>query len=496
MRIIQVITAALLLVCFGVGAETIDIPDGDTVKLVNTLCTAQASGTDELTLVLAERGNYRLGPRRRWLGCLLGGRAGTIPIPPGAATVSAKVTILGRGATLDLGETSGFVVEPGGSLVVEDLELRNGDLFPALVNRGETVFRRVGIVNWRQPYNSDRGFVAPVVNFGSLTLANTLLAGNALAEFPLEGFSAESLGECATPGSAGVYNEGDLTLNNVTATGNFVALPEGQAFPTSWICGARDLVTMATGVSLVSNTLLTSSSLDSAGVLGNCSGRVTSLGYNNVPGGLDCGFDGTDDRVSESFVRTSLAEQNGRQLPAYRSAFSRISDGSPSRPPASGACETKDIRGFERRSGDCVRGALDPLAVPAFDSSFDGLWFDQQQDGQYLQISHFGANRALITWLGFDGEGEQVWVYGVAESGNTVIQFDAFRNSGIRAENGTIDGQLAAKVWGELNVRVDSCSNLSLTVTPAGEFPSVYRLARITDGNALDCFDFVEFDPL
>jgi hypothetical protein len=217
-----------------------------------------------------------------------------------------------------------------------------------------------------------------------------------------------------------------------------------------------------------------------------------------VPEGGACGFTGTGDTVAVKdgvypFVPHEEIRQMDRQM--FLPDSERLQAGSPEAFGESpSACEKLDVRGHTRGvvSDRCDRGALDLFAAPALDSGLDGLWVDLDNDGQYLQISHFGHGRILLTWLGIDDMGEPLWVYGsVAYTGGNRVKTNAYENTGVRLVNGVLEGDVEADLWGELTAESLSCDQLRFSfdsLHPAigtGE----YVLTRLTDNPVAECSD-------
>lgn len=487
---------ALIALCWlGTAAaqpKLVDIGNGDFAALQNALCDAQRRTEERTVIFLAERGYYTptrpVGSRPpRWQACLYSGNSGNIPIGPGAGAIATHVVIVGNNATLDFEGDDGFGVSQGGHLQLEAVELRNSRV--ALVVDGRAELQRVSVVGAHPGFPDAR---APVLNRGELVLRNTVIGSNRIGGVPADLIVAtDPLDRCADTATAGVLNEGRLVANNVTLVDNEWAFVDLPAAPTG-SCVTSDLLNLPGAEARFGNSLLASR------LFAGCAGTVTSLGYNSVPGGSTCGFDGPGDVVADgggvfAFVRHEPLRQLDRQM--FRPGGDRLQAGSPEAAGTSpSACEPLDVRGALRAAtpGGCDRGAYDLGAAPAFDSGIDGLWVDPDNDGQYLHIDHYGRNRVLLVWNGFDDRGEQIWVYGLAffEAGNRV-ETGLYRNAGVRLVDGRLEGRVEALHWGELSAESVSCNTLRLRLESAdfnGD-AAEYRMIRLTGSATADCAD-------
>ncbi|MGD8579270.1 MAG: hypothetical protein PVJ33_15310 [Lysobacterales bacterium] len=473
-------------------SRVVYIPDGDFTSLQDVLCDASLGDEDRTVIHLAERGYYtptRRADNRpsRWIACQYGGMTGNIPLSAGAGTILSNVVIKGNNATLDFEGQTGLSVAGGARLRLEAVEIRNTRW--ALAVDGHADLERVSVVYSQPEFPEQR---APIHNRGELVMRNSVVAANRLLHVPSEllVFSS-SLDTCPDTASAGILNEGTLVANNVTLTHNDWESIELPVQPTG-NCVTRDLTNMPGSEAWIGNSMLTS------GLFANCAGTVQSRGYNSVPEGGACGFLGQGDTVVMEdgvypFVPHEEVRQMGRQL--FLPDSERLQAGSPEAiGESASACETLDVRGHTRGvvSDRCDRGAMDLSAAPALDSGLDGLWVDLDNDGQYLQVSHFGHGRVLLTWLGIGATGEPFWVYGSAlRTGGNRVQTKAYENAGVRLVNGVLEGDVEADLWGELTVETLSCDQLHFRFDSLN--PSLgtgdYVLTRLTDNPVADCSD-------
>ncbi len=162
---------------------------------------------------------------------------------------------------------------------------------------------------------------------GTLTLLNTTLSGNT-----------------ASVGAGGLVNTGSAVLNFVTVARNTGSAAGGLA---------------NSGTLTLSNSLLA----DNSGAPFDCSGTVTSLGYNLIGHTTGCTLTGpgTGDKKNIAPLITDLIDQGG----ALR--FHDLLDFSPAlegADPSGGACPATDQRGVARPIHPrCDMGAIESSAV-------------------------------------------------------------------------------------------------------------------------------------
>jgi hypothetical protein len=216
---------------------------------------------------------------------------------------------------------------------------------------------------------------------GSLTVAGGVIAGNQVAN-----------GE-----AAGVYNNGDLKLENVTISGNDAAAFDIGAIDNR---GTLEL----NNVTVVNNVGMLNAGIKNTGtvtyrntiIAGNrhdlpeqgysdCfgGGTFTSLGHNIVGDGTGCPSDGPgDETIPSGDVFTSLLgplQDNGGPTDTHAPLGGSIAidGGSPDCPATTaGSCAWKDQRGYSRpQLTSCDVGAVEVLPVCAStpDSDADGI---------------------------------------------------------------------------------------------------------------------------
>lgn len=206
-----------------------------------------------------------------------------------------------------------------------------------MLNQGTTVLERVLLEA------NTAGEGGGVVNFGTFTARNVTFSGNQ-----------------ASSDGGGLLNDGTATLNNVTFTDN-VADSNGDG------SGDGGGIAISSGTATVSNTIVGVNRDQSTGANPNhddCSGTVTSAGYNLIQDTTGCTVAGvaTGNITGKNPQLFPLAENGGpTKTHALRKGSDAVDAGNPAAPGSSPtACETTDQRGTKRPQGPrCDIGAFE-----------------------------------------------------------------------------------------------------------------------------------------
>jgi len=270
---------------------------------------------------------------------------------------------------------------------------------------------------------------------------------------------------------APVSNAGTLAVNNATFFSN---APETAPLPPLLNSGS-------TGDATIRNSVV-------SGFDGPSCDEVVSLGF-NLHADAGCGWSAQNDIVGTSaglMWRTVDANWRGAepQILARALVPSAASPAVDSANPES--CSPYDLPGNRRSTLDaqCDRGAVEAIPRTLGEGGINGLYFNPQADGHYVQVMQTDY-LTLVIWNTFDLAGNHVWVYGtgqLVDGGSLVAETYINRDGIVVPDTPVIDAE--TEYWGTLVVEMDSCTQGTIvfnSVFPefgSGQFP-IERLAYI-----------------
>jgi hypothetical protein len=155
-------------------------------------------------------------------------------------------------------------------------------------------------------------------------------------------------------------------------------------------------------------------------------------------------------------------------------------------------CDSNSLlRNGRFRGEGCDRGAVETVKVSLGEGGINGLYFNPDADGHYVQLLETDF-LTLVIWNTFDKEGNHVWVYGTGQlvDGKSVIA-DTYINRGVMVLPGVPVEDAETEHWGVLEVELTSCKQGLVSfksVDPkfgSGQFP-IERLAYVKQ---LGCAD-------
>jgi len=144
-------------------------------------------------------------------------------------------------------------------------------------------------------------------------------------------------------------------------------------------------------------------------------------------------------------------------------------------------------------SGDCgypcERGAFRPAPSLLASGGINGLYYNSEADGHYIQIQQTDY-LTLVIWNTFDRDGNHVWVYGTGKlNENNTLRAETYINHEVSLVSGESDPK--AEYWGIIDIEMQSCVdgyfayNSEMPEFGIGEFP-IKRLGFIKQ---LGCTD-------
>ena len=202
-----------------------------------------------------------------------GGGVNPVVTISSAAVTLSKVTIQNGLSAFGGGISNNGTLTLNNSTVTQNQDKGKFSKGGGIANRGTLIVNNSTISGNRA--QGFAGFVAQgggIYNAGTLTLNNSTLSGNSalVARGPFG---------CAVPDGGGIYSQsGTVTINNSTLSGNFAENCNGDGI----------------GGGIYGNVTLQNTIVANSPYGGNCSGTMTSKGY-NLSSDNTCNFNGTGD---------------------------------------------------------------------------------------------------------------------------------------------------------------------------------------------------------
>jgi hypothetical protein len=420
------------------------------------------------------------------------------------SSFDAKARILGPKEDLDPANapTELFQVNEGGkltlhNLVIADLLLRAGE--GLIQNSGElriqhVVFSAVSGSIWcgnMGPCHQTQAIIlnhssglleldsVSIENSGVLSL-NGVFNGGVLSNSG-EAFITNTqlyLTDQNWGWTAPFYNSGKLEVNS----SSFFHRPSESSYKLALFRNETD------AIATVTNSII-------SGFYGNNCEVVTSLGH-NLHSEDECNWssDGDITGVTTGLMwRPVEARWSSANSPILTRALvpSAASAAKDSANPET--CSPFHLLGGRRNLLDqeCDRGAVEASSSGLGEGGINGLYYNPEADGHYIQIMQTDF-LTLVIWNTFDVDGNHVWVFGTGQlvDGRSVIAETYInRNVIVLPEDPMPDTE--TEYWGTLEVDMNSCVNGTLafhSVFPefgSGQFP----LTRLAYVKQLGCVD-------
>lgn len=222
------------------------------------------------------------------------------------------------------------------------------------------------------------------------------------------------------------------------------------------------------------NTRISNSIVE--GFPGDWCGNVTSLGYNiNDYAGCDWSSTGDLNGIDPGVI--------------WRPPFYTLDypiDRALMPTPASPAADSGDC-GYA-----CERGAFRPAPSLLASGGMNGLYYNPEADGHYVQIQQTDF-LTLVIWNTFDRDGNQVWVYGTGQlTENNTVRAETYINRNVSLD--PAENEVEAEYWGIIDIEMQSCMDGYLAYNSEspefgrGEFP-IKRLAFVKQLGCTDLYN-------
>jgi hypothetical protein len=278
--IVQMVTALAVILPRAVPAAEFACAGGDVACLIGAITAANANG--EANTITLAAGTYTLTAVNNT----------TVDGPNGLPSITSPLTITGADISAGVGNiTIGNITvgqNPGTGIGVGNLDA------PTIIEQalGAPDFHLVHIAETGTVVLHGltlRGRAGAIANHGTLTLANSVLAGNAHGlGGGIHNTSTMTIVNSSLSSGDGISNDGDMAFTNCTVNGAMSNTGD-MAFTNCTVSGAMSNA----GVVTVQNTILAVSVSD-------CSGPFISLGNNLILGATGCPILGDEAQPTES----------------------------------------------------------------------------------------------------------------------------------------------------------------------------------------------------
>lgn len=320
-------------------------------------------------------------------GCPAGKGGDVIVLPQGHYVLTAGQLEISGTLTIS-GSTSGpsildgnrqsrvFYIDPKSTVVLVDLDIRNGQA-PTITTYCCDYWQGGGIANFGNalinqsavhnnhagsyaayPYASEGGDGGGIFNGGVLTLTNSTISGNQAGFGAFYGHAGDP-SACGGGGSGGgIANFGLLRVENSTIAANSPGTPDCPEYP-----GNGGGIYNGDAISAtIRNSIIAANRID------NCSGELTSSGYNLVEMTEGCAIFGDYDVTDRNWgARLGPLADNGGATLTHALTKESLAVDAGSCADSRGVTVTVDQRGSPRPQGDgCDIGAYESAFTTTF----------------------------------------------------------------------------------------------------------------------------------
>ncbi|HEX2276567.1 MAG TPA: hypothetical protein VHN13_05500 [Candidatus Tectomicrobia bacterium] len=290
--IVQMVTALAVILPRAVPAAEFACAEGDVTCLINAITAANANG--EANTITLAAGTYTLTAVNNT----------TVDGPNGLPSITSPLTITGANiqdsmqnsisnsfnftssgvGNITIGQNTGTVTGVGNLNAPTIIEQSLGAPDFGLVHIAETGTVVLDGLTLR-------GGAGAIANHGTLTLANSVLAGNVHGlGGGIHNTSTMTIVNSALSTGDGISNAGDMAFTNCTVTSD-ISNDGDMAFTNCTVSGSGSMSNA--GVVTVQNTIL-------AVGISDCSGPFISLGNNLIIGATGCHILGDEAQPTEN----------------------------------------------------------------------------------------------------------------------------------------------------------------------------------------------------
>lgn len=450
--------------------NTIHVAAGDFNGLAEAITKANGQSTEWVSTISLDPGVYTA--------------TGGATLPP----VTGRIEIRGRSrsqfseinAAEDWDAVTLLVVEEGAELTLKRVEFRDINIVnePAafLINRGRLTLEAVSFSSVK---SQSWCYGRALCNAGGPVILNEAEASMRLEKVSFVNSGNEQIWPVSDGGIINNHGTASLSRVQVYLDGSFESDSPLRNWGTMEITYSsfryfdpvpsyqkRLIDSLEGAITSISNSIV-------EGFEGNWCGSVTSLGY-NINDFAGCGWSSPGDLNGVDPGVIWRPPPNSLDFPVARALMP-----TPAGPAAgSGDC------GYA-----CERGAFRPAPSLLASGGINGLYYNPEADGHYIQIQQTDY-LTLIIWNTFDRDGNHVWVYGTGQlTENNAIRAETYINRDVSLLPG--DGEPVAELWGIIDIEMQSCLDgyfafdSELPEFGSGEF----RIKRLGFIKQLGCTD-------
>jgi hypothetical protein len=299
--IVQMVTALAVILPRVVPAAEFTCLGGDVACLISAITAANANG--ETNMITLAAGTYTLTAVNNT----------TVDGPNGLPSITSPLTITGANISgvgnITTGENTGTAIgvgtigeNTGTAIGVGTIGENTGTAIGVGNLNVSIIEQSLGAPDFRLVHIAEagtvvldgltlRGGAGAIANHGTLTLANSVLAGNVHGlGAGIHNTSTMTIMNSTLSSGDGISNDGDMAFTNCTVSGD-ISNDGDMAFTNCTVSGSGNMSNA--GMVTLQNTIL-------AVGISDCSGSFTSLGNNLIIGATGCRILGDEAQPTEN----------------------------------------------------------------------------------------------------------------------------------------------------------------------------------------------------